>query len=106
MDTKMVLVIVDGPSKDRLFDACKYAYEKNPIEVDFKFDPPDGLGQVETKNLKITSIEHEDGSGFSLNFNGYIDAKPSTEKYFLPYRITAYYNTKSRKGHISFLSNT
>ncbi len=105
MNTKgMVLQISDGPSKDRLFDACKYAYGKNVIEINFRFQQ-NAENPVGVKNIKITTIQHEDGSGYSLNFSGFMDAKLPERECFLPYRFLAYYDARTRKGYIRLIDN-
>ena len=87
MDTKKrrQFEIIDGPNKDTLFDACKYAYIKNGSTIATEFTV--ALGYTMPKNhpaaacvpmsitdITIVGIEHEDGSGKSLNLKGYCKA--------------------------------
>ena len=56
-------------------------------------------------NLEV-SIEHEDGSGQSFNLKGHLEIEVYLEHHTVPSwrprRFEAYYNTKTRKGHICF----
>lgn len=108
MDTKKEFKIVDGPSKDRLFDACKYAYDARVkfiprIEIAVGYDGP-GYIPARIKQLKLTGIEHEDGSGQSLNLFGnclgnFSDNPLEGEEMF-SYNFHAYYNAGTRTGKI------
>ena len=131
--------IYDGPSRDRLFDACKYAYEEDQINLDFKVAIcySGHLNDRDRKDLpmcitdmRLFSVGHEDGSGHSfvlegdckadlsldkvvtsLNYQEY-DIKAYRHKYFSGdyegkddlkyYHFSAYYNTNTRKGYITF----
>lgn len=123
MDTKKAISfeIEDGPSRDLIIDVFKYTYDNSRILVGFKFSTGHigGIKQAGGKRdeyyiarigkFRITRLAHEDGSGYSFNMNGNCnaiifstndgDSKPSV-KY---YSFTAWYNAKSRKGHIRFL---
>ena len=108
--------IVSGPNTDKLFDACKYAYDKTSIvAIDFSIAvgytmPKDHPGSayipMSITDIVITSVEHEDGSGESFNLHGYCkaDLRTLNKAYadYKPYRFKAYYNTKHREGCISF----
>ena len=108
--------IVNGPNKDTLFDACKYAYVKGaqiPINFDIaagytmpKSDPNCAYIPLSTRDFKIASIENEDGSGESFNLEGYCTAgfkrRPTGLDIYDTYRFSAYYNTKRRTGTIKF----
>ena len=109
--------ILSGPSKDLLFDSIKYAYSKNVIvELDFgiaaaytapvEIDPCAEAIKMKTKNFRVTSIMHEDGSGESFIISGYCTADicPPYGKIVIykPYKFEAYYSTKRRKGSIAF----
>lgn len=112
--------IKKGPSKDALIDAFKYAYSKTderpPIPLDFKIaigytglpsDPKTAYIAAKIKNLRVTSIEHEDGSGESFNIAGYCDADLGVNQTrYQHYRFTAYYNTKNRTGRMCFALRT
>ena len=100
--------IVDGPSRDAIFDAMKYNYETR-LPLDFKIIkgstiPEDGQPEsndaINTRDVEIHTIQHEDGSGFNFNLEGYIDIKIEGQGY-IPRRFKAFYNAKSRKGSIS-----
>ena len=84
--------IVNGPSRDTLFDACKYAYDnRTRILVTFGFG-----AQMEMRGILISGIEHEDGSGESLNIRGYCEVEGDY------YCFRAYYNARTRRGIMSF----
>ena len=108
--------IVAGPNRDMLFDACKYAYSKSVrIPVDFtvaigytmpKHHPGCAYVPMFVSDIKIIGIEHEDGSGESFNLRGYCkadaDSTVGSAATCKLYNFKAYYNTKSRSGHIKF----
>jgi hypothetical protein len=109
--------IVAGPSRDMLFDACKYAYSKHAhVAVDFavatgytmpRANPGCACIQMQISDVKICGIEHEDGSGESFNLHGYCKANlgsfGTTKAVRKPYRFKAYYNARTRKGFITFI---
>ena len=109
--------IVAGPSKDALFDACKYACSKTAkLTVDFsvaigytmpKNDPRRGHIAMAITDIKIYGIEHEDGSGESFNLHGYCKADLNSlggnNVTYKSYRFKAYYNSKSRNGRITLI---
>ena len=106
--------IVNGPNKDTIFDACKYAYVKDaqiPISFDIaagytipKSEPGCDYIPLVAHNFKIISIENENGSGESFNLKGYCTIKRHLDgsTVYEIYKFNAYYNTKRRKGTISF----
>ena len=104
--------IIGGPNKDRLFDSCKYAFDKSAkISADFDVAlgttmPPEHPGAayilMGINDIKVCSIEHEDGSGESFNLAGYCQADLKLGEGYKPYRFSAYYNAKTRRGTISF----
>ena len=117
MDTnEKTFEIVDGPSKDAIFDACKYAYHPRSIIVlDFEVvvgytkassDSKAAYIAMKIKDLRITSIEHEDGSGESFNLAGFckadLDPYGTSAAKWHPYKFKAYYNTRYRNGAIVF----
>lgn len=102
--------IVNGPSKDSLFDNCKYWHNasSNPLKSRVFFavvvgysapaSDPGCAAMVETvTDVNVQGIEHENGSGYSFNIHGYatLDRKA--------YRFRAYYNAQSRNGRITLL---
>ena len=105
--------IINGPSRDTLFDAVKYAFDKSAI-IPIQFDVTSNRAIVESgqdynsstraKDLEIVYIEHEDGSGHSFNIYGRcsIDAKFNSgyRVIYERYKFRAYYNAKTRKGFI------
>lgn len=118
MDTKKrrQFEIIDGPNKDALFDACKYAYNSDStIAIDFtvalgytmpKNHPAAACVPMSITDITIVGIEHEDGSGKSLNLKGYCKADLNsfgTDPNYVSYRFEAYYNTKKREGIITFI---
>ena len=113
--------IISGPSKATLFDACLYSYSKDAkIAVNFGISQGcSNHGDDATKlhlllpvtNIKITGIEHEDGSGESFVIKGYCHVdkdyllrKENTYRYRYS-RFLAYYNAKNRKGSFTLIAN-
>lgn len=106
--------IMNGPSRDTLFDACKYAYAENAkVTIDFvvaaghtmpKGHPGRAYIPMKLTDILIASIEHEDGSGDSFNLRGYCraDLRISGSTTYSNYHFRGYYNTKNRTGTISF----
>ena len=116
MDTKIRNYdIVAGPSKDMLFDACKYAYNKTAkLTINFtvaagytmpKNNPGCAYMEMPITDIIIAGIEHEDGSGESFNLHGYCRANLNyfgEDGDYRPYKFEAYYNARTRKGCIGF----
>ena len=113
--------IINGPSKSVLFDSCLYAYSKD-VKVHVNFAISQGCsnhGDDATKlhlllpvtNIKITGIEHEDGSGESFILKGYCYVDKDhllrgDHTYRYKYsRFSAYYDAKSRKGTFTLITN-
>ena len=108
--------IVNGPSKDALFDACKYAYHPTSnIVLDFGIavgytaptaNPKSVYIAMNIKDIHVTGIEHEDGSGESFNLWGHCQADLSTYQpdgvKWSMYRFRAFYSTRHREGRITF----
>lgn len=115
-ETERTFDIVGGPNRDRLFDACKYAYDEaaqSPINFSVavgytapKHHPGCAYIPMFVSDIKIAGIEHEDGSGESFNLHGYCKADPDSTidnaMTCKTYSFEAYYNTKSRNGWITF----
>lgn len=107
--------IVGGPNRDILFDACKYAYDDNvKLPVGFKIvigytTSPDNPGytymMMAATDFLISGIEQEDGSGEKFNLTGYCKADldySGGALNYKPYRFMAHYDSKKRKGFITF----
>lgn len=107
--------IVNGPNRDRLIDAFKYAYDDDKVSVNFAVSIsynaveedgkrvcfPTHLAQIE--RMIINTIQHEDGSGESFNLSGRCTAcleRYGGAKHY--YKFEAYYNAKTRTGTIKF----
>lgn len=86
--------ITNGPSKDRIFDACKYACDTSKINVSFAVEVN---GKTNVVNATILSVAHEDGSGESFMLTGAFKVKPRAR------RFTAYYSSKRREGVVTSL---
>lgn len=113
--------IIGGPSKSALFDACMYVYNKDAkIAVNFTIsqgysnDTNDATRlyiPLPVTNIKITGIEHEDGSGESFILKGYCNVdkdyllrKENTYRYRYS-RFSAYYDARSRKGTFTLITD-
>lgn len=107
--------IVSGPNKDTLFDSCKYAYtESATIPIDLRiavgYTMPEGHPgrayiPMHIREVLLVSIEHECGSGESFNLRGYCEADLESlggRAIYKAYQFKAYYNSKTRKGTITF----
>ena len=97
--------IVNGPSRDRLFDSFRYNYDSEKITVCFSVEvgyttPPDdprGASIWKEVIATVSGLEYEDGSGEKFNVSGHcvgIVEHGSTFK--------AFYDSKRRKGHLTF----
>ena len=95
----VTLEIVDGPSRDTLFDSMKYSYESG-IPIEFKINGEDS-SPLRIRDVEIHMIQHEDGTGYKFNLEGYLDVKIADQGY-IPRRFKAFYNAKTRKGTITF----
>ena len=115
--TERYYEIVNGPSRDTLFDACKYAYAENAkVTIDFvaaagytmpKGHPGRAYIPMKLTDIVIAGIEHEDGSGESFNLHGYCHANlliSAGSTTCSNYRFRSYYNAKHRTGTINFYS--
>ncbi len=124
MDTKIPMPeeifcdIVAGANGDALLDACKRAHE-NDAELPTNFnvtisyaEPNNSPGHAEIKvaisSIKIAKIKHENDSGESFNLQGYCkaDLDSSANVACELYGFEAYYNAKTRKGHITFIEQS
>ena len=113
--------IVCGPGKSALFDACMYVYNKD-AKIDVNFTISQGYSNdtndatklylpLPVTNIKITGIEHEDGSGESFILKGYCNVdkdyllrKENTYRYRYS-RFSAYYDARSRKGTFTLITD-
>jgi hypothetical protein len=109
--------IMDGPSKDMLFDACRYAYNRAAnLTVNFSVaigytmprkHPNCCYIAMPITHVRIVGIEYEDGSGERFNLHGYCMADLNSfvkrDVDYKPYRFKAYYNSKKREGRITFI---
>ena len=118
MDAKRYFSIVDGPSKDRIFDACRYAHDKGTkISLSFKValsytspgsEPFQALGKMipmQIEDVCIEGIRHENKISDVLIISGSCNA--DLEKYGRNAHPTehvfeAYYKTSNREGTIVF----
>ena len=102
--------IFDGPSREKLFDSLRLAYDESAPIVEFAIKNGARLaGPVETSAwctsrilFKVIGLEHEDGSGENFNFEGYIMPPPGRKvrvSYTEP--VVGYFNTAKRQGTIS-----
>lgn len=100
--------IENGPNADKLIDAFKYAYDDSSnVRAQFTITEkplgalklPCDLAECE---VRIKSLEHEDGSGHSFNIEGSFDKVLSGTigLSFRELRFKGYYNAHIRKGHI------
>lgn len=102
MTTKAVesVQIKTGPSREALFDALKYACDKeNPHTVEFEgFYGRDG-DPVRAAQMRfrmcVQGIRHEDGSGLSFIVKGHIIGKSR-----FPGMKEFYYNARTRTGYM------
>ncbi|MDO8529961.1 MAG: hypothetical protein Q7S10_00930 [bacterium] len=88
--------IIDGPSKFDLMVGLFHGDSHHRHTVDFSIKPPPSVPGSILKITKrgvrvfINSVEREDGSGEKWNLMVTIDGK----------YVKAYYDTKSRTGHM------
>lgn len=114
---KRMWKIVNGPNRDRLFDAMKYAYDDDVrIPINFQViygttmptvHPACANIYLQMRNIRVASIQHECGSGYSFNIEGYLKTRLDNpceiiESEMHEYRFVAYYNADTREGTISF----
>ena len=132
MDTNMFTHnIENGPSLDRLLDLFKYSYVKNAfIPANFVIAegytcPPGEPGcafvPLETSDFHINSIAHESGADTNYELSGWCQVALgktrrsikkedgvnvcSTWRECISANFSAYYNTRTRKGSITFFIN-
>ena len=104
--------IMSGPNRDLLFDACKYLFSKN-AEVKITFDVAAGYTMPKSSpgcayipmpitDIRIIGIKHEDNSGESFMLYGDCKADLGRRALYKTYHFEAWYDTKNRKGVITF----
>lgn len=90
--------IGDGPSREALFDALKYACDKEtPHRVVFS------LSDGTTCTAQITGLRHEDGSGESFIVTGTVlSLTRGRNRISVGGRshLLGYYNTRKRRGFL------
>lgn len=90
--------IINGPSRDRLFDVCKYTYDQDAfITAMFELK---GETKREVEITSINTLQHESGNGESFNIEGIVNV-PWLNK--TCERFSAYYDSKSRNGHLKII---
>lgn len=105
--------IVNGPSRDQLIDAFKYAYSKQTqVPVKFRIvliytEPGDDPNRAHlimlVDDFLIASLQHEDSSGYSFNVQGCCKANLRIGMSQLEsHKFNMHYNAKTRKGTIEF----
>ena len=112
MNTKNMKVktflIKKGPSRDKLLDAFKYAYDKGvalPIGLCVEVDKTDtsarDIKTVEVGNLTINDIGHIDDSGQTFNLKGYCNCRFNEVGSFEFSEFESSYDARSRLGTIT-----
>ena len=90
------LIIKAGPNKDMLFDACKYAYDRDSgIGISFTLEPNP---PIQIRDTVITTISHIDETGQSFSLAGYCRLEDGATTNF-----SARYNTRLRTGEFEFV---
>lgn len=89
--------IVNGPSREQLFDALRLIAEKRTVMV--TWIRPDR--EREITNIVLNSLQAENGDGQSWNATGY-DVDPGEGDM----NLTFYIDTKSRTGWIQFCTGS
>ncbi len=88
--------LVNGPSREALIDAFKYAYDRrHPHEVVFVTE---GGAEV---SIAIKVLRHDDGSGNSFIFEGNVKSVTRNNVRSNVGRsnsVVGYFNTRSRNG--------
>jgi hypothetical protein len=111
MNTQKEYEVVNGPALDTLLDSFKYAYSKVDV-INLHFSIPIGItfgrdGKsvdvlMPMRNVRITSIGYEDGSGERFLIKGFLEADPQGLSHQNPiyshYSFDGYYDAHRRKG--------
>lgn len=107
-------LIMGGPCKDRIFDACKYAFENIAIDLDFRIVPSSQVFKednpeypvlvVPVKNIRITSIQYENNSSDNeLLLSGYCNAALDPLMQQKKCKFSAYYDCGNGTGWINIM---
>ena len=106
--------VFDGPSRDRLFDACKYAYDdEDEINLNFKVAIcyRGHLNDRDRKGLpmciigmRLIEVGHKDDSGHKFNLSGNCKADLGlneivTAKTYSMYDLKAYHHKYCKKDY-------
>ena len=94
---EVVVNFTDGPSRDRLVDAFKYAMDDD-ARVSVSFWSKSG----ERIDIVPSMLEHEDGSGQSFNGHGYVHVDMISGHKVANKYVYFYFQTKSRQGYVKF----
>lgn len=100
------IYITEGPSKDVLFDCCKYAYGDKRCQVVFTFhvstvkstDDCDKFDTLFVRVLRITSITHKNSHGNSFYLEGFCEIWADTLCTFY-----AEYDAEKHEGTFRFV---
>lgn len=97
MTTAAYFAITDGPSREALLDAFKYAYsQEHPFRVRFTGFPVRQTGDVRpgpgqtTYTVKVTGLKHEDGSGQKFVINALIPGGGVAQIFYDTQRCTGH----------------
>lgn len=112
MGTQRKFRITNGPNRSMLFDACRFAYDRQVV-IPIQFVVTHftrATDDTSKKNLvvklvtdvKIIGIEHESGDGQTFNIHGHckVDIRPLEDE-DRHYAFKARYNAQSREGYIA-----
>ena len=97
--------LIDGPSVDRIWDAARYAFDKNSrVSLEFVTDTRTA-GPIETSmrivlRPRILGVTHEDGSGDSLIITGTVQPLGALKGALTERQFKAYYKGRTRHGFI------
>ena len=89
------LIIEDGPDREMLIDAFKYAYDEE-ANSSINFILVGNSSFKDYDHIKISGLDHEKGDGHSFIIRGYIylrQGSSSESRQFI-----ACYDTRTRKG--------
>lgn len=104
MDNKKTCIaefaIVDGPSRDLLFDCLKYAFDKNQkVLATFKVrNAKEGSDEVLV--CKLLALEHESGDLDSFILRGYYCRNHSIKEWN---KFEAFYSSRKRNGNLKLV---